>query len=81
MLHGEIDDWTPFQRCQQAVAAIVSPLITQHGYPGPYHDFDVPVPVHVMDNVPTSQNAGMNPAAREDAPVRVPAFIDSLPAP
>jgi dienelactone hydrolase len=87
MLHGEIDDWTPFKRCQEAMAAVGSPLITQHGYPGAYHDFDTLTPVHEMDNIPSSQNwdktihAGMNPAAREDALARVPAFIDSLPAP
>lgn len=86
MLHGEIDDWTPFKPCQQAVAEIGSPLITQQAYPGAYHDFDAPVPVRVMTNIPSSQNpdktihAGMNPAAREDALARVPAFIDSLPA-
>jgi dienelactone hydrolase len=85
MLHGEIDDWTPFKPCQEAVAAIASPLITQHGYPGAYHDFDAPRPVRVMSGIPSSQNtdktvhAGMNPAARDDALVRVPAFIDSLP--
>lgn len=87
MLHGEIDDWTPFKPCQDAMVAIGSPLITQHSYAGAYHDFDVPTPVRVMANIPSSQNwtktihAGLDPAAREDALVRVPAFINSLPAP
>jgi dienelactone hydrolase len=84
MLHGEADDWTPIAPCRAAMAQIASPLITQQAYPGAYHDFDAPVPVRLMHNIPGSQNAdhtihhGENPTARADALARVPAFIDGL---
>lgn len=87
MLHGEIDDWTPFRPCHDAVVALATPMVQQHSYPGAYHDFDAPTPVKVMFNIPSSQNAdktihaGMNPEARADALVRVPAFIAGLPFP
>jgi dienelactone hydrolase len=84
MLHGEADDWTPFAPCREAVARIGSPLITLHAYPGAYHDFDAPVPLKVVHNIPHSQNPdhsihqGENPAARADALMRVPAWIAAL---
>jgi dienelactone hydrolase len=86
MLHGEMDDWTPFAPCHDAVTHVASPLVVQQAYPGAYHDFDAPSPLRVMSNIPSSQNAdktvhaGEDPAARDDALVRVPAYIASLPA-
>lgn len=85
ILQGEADDWTPYAPCRDAVARLASPLITQIAYPGAYHDFDAPVPIREMKNIPSSQNAdhtihaGENPPARADALARVPAFIASLP--
>jgi dienelactone hydrolase len=87
ILQGEIDDWTPFAPCRDAVAHLATPMVQQHGYPNAYHDFDAPVPVKVTFNIPSSQNAdksvhaGMNPEARADALARVPAFIATLPFP
>lgn len=84
ILQGEADDWTPYAPCRDAVARIASPLITHHPYPGAYHDFDAPVPLKPMYNIPSSQNAdhsihaGENPEARADALQRVPAFINAL---
>lgn len=84
ILQGEADDWTPAAPCRDAVARLGSPLITWHGYPGAYHDFDAPVPVKVMRNIPSSQNfdhtihQGENPDARADALARVSAFIGGL---
>jgi len=86
ILQGENDDWTPFAPCHQAVAQVDSPLVTQQGYPGAYHDFDAPAPLRILHNIAFSHNAdktvhaGESPAARADALSRVPAFIASLPA-
>jgi len=85
VLHGLSDDWDPAPPCQ-AVAARFQPQQLQFvGYPGAYHDFDVLGGITVMRNVPTSLNpdhtvhVGTDPAAREDALKRAPAFIAALP--
>lgn len=81
ILHGAADDWTPIAPCE-ALAAGHKDMITLHAYPGAYHDFDAPTPVHVLHRIPTSQNAdhsvhlGNNAAARADAFRRVPGFLE-----
>jgi dienelactone hydrolase len=82
ILHGAADDWTPVAPCE-VLAARHPAEVELHAYPGAYHDFDAPGPVHVLHNIPTSQNAdhsvhlGNNAAARADAITRVPAFLES----
>ena len=84
MLSGERDDWDAVGPCRE-LAAHAGPAVELVSYPGAYHDFDVDEPVHVLKNVPSSQNAdgsvhvGGDPAARADALQRVPAFIARLP--
>lgn len=81
ILHGAADDWTPIAPCR-VLAAHFPHEVTLHAYAGAYHDFDAPAPVHVLRNIPTSQNAdhsvhlGNNAAARSDAVTRVPAFLE-----
>ncbi|CAH2599264.1 Dienelactone hydrolase family protein [Rhodovastum atsumiense] len=84
LLIGEADDWTPAAPCRD-LAGRVGPRITLVTYPGAWHDFDAAAPLHRMRDIPRSQNpdhgvhAGQDPAAREDAFQRVPAFLDALP--
>lgn len=76
ILHGAADDWTPAAPCL-ALAARHPGMVMTHTYPGAYHDFDSPVKLHVLQDIPTSQNAdhsvhlGGDPAARADAFRRV----------
>lgn len=84
ILIGADDVWTPAGPCQQFVqgaqqrgspAAIVV-------YPGAYHDFDAPdEAVHTLPRFVTRQGVvpivGTDPAARDDARARIPAFLDS----
>jgi len=84
LLHGEADDWTPIAPCRD-LAARVGTAVTLRAYPGAYHDFDIEAPVRALRNIPSSQrddgtvHVGGDPAAREDALVRVPAFLAALP--
>jgi dienelactone hydrolase len=84
ILQGESDDWTPIAPCRALAAT--APDVTLTAYPGAYHDFDAPVPLRVMRNIPSSQNpdhtvhAGGNDAARADALARVLARL-AAPAP
>jgi dienelactone hydrolase len=81
ILHGAADDWTPVAPCL-ALAAKHPGMVMIHTYPGAYHDFDSPVVLHMMRNIPASQNPdhvvhlGNNPAARADAFQRVVVFLE-----
>jgi dienelactone hydrolase len=85
LLIGEADDWTPPGPC--AALAAAHPRITHHAYPGAHHGFDAPnSPVRVLEGVAFSAtgtgrvHVGTNPAAREDALSRVPAFLAAVMA-
>jgi len=85
ILVGGADDWTPAAICQQMVAGA-------HGrsaraeiivYPGAYHEFDranAPIRLRtgLVNTVDPSGKAhgGTNPAARNDALKRVPAWLE-----
>jgi dienelactone hydrolase len=85
ILIGGADDWTPATACQQMVAGA-------HGrsaraeivvYPGAYHEFDranAPIRLRtgLVNTVDPSGRAhgGTNPAARNDALKRVPAWLE-----
>ncbi|MCX7383441.1 MAG: hypothetical protein NT133_18955 [Alphaproteobacteria bacterium] len=79
ILHGEADDWTPIAPCRELASRV--PGVSLAGFPGAFHDFDAPVPVRVLQNIPTSQNAdrsvhvGGDDAARADAVRRVLALV------
>ena len=80
---GEADDWTPAAPCH-ALADRLPGKLTLVTYPGAYHDFDAPntkVRARAGLATPVGGNAhtGTDPAAREDALRRVPAFIAALP--
>jgi len=79
---GAADDWTHAPPC---VAMIQSAI--DHGtparikvYDGAYHDFDWPgMEVHTSSpHVGKTVHTGINPEARADALVRVPAFLDEF---
>jgi dienelactone hydrolase len=82
VLVGDADDWTPAEPClrlAEKTGAAMRLLL----YPGALHDFDAPdMAIHVRRNVPSTQSGtatlGTDPAARADAIVRVPAFVDEI---
>ena len=85
LLIGETDDWTPAAPCKALVAAVAArgePLFIIT-YPDTFHDFDSPslTAKRVRKDVPDGVNPGMgvttapNPQAREDAKLRVRAFL------
>jgi dienelactone hydrolase len=81
ILVGAADDWTPAPPCRD-LAARFPRLITLIVYPGAYHDFDAPgEPVRELSGLATPPSGtgqahhGTNPAARQDALRRVPAFL------
>ncbi len=83
ILMGEADDWTPAAPCH-VLAERLPGKLTLVTYPGAYHDFDAPdtkVRTRAGLATPVGGNAhtGTDPAAREDALRRVPAFIAALP--
>ena len=83
LLMGEADDWTPAAPCH-VLAEAVGPKLTLVTYPGAYHEFDAPNrPVRARSGLATpvggNAHVGTDPAAREDALRRVPAFIAALP--
>ena len=81
---GDADDWTPAAPCKALAEAAWArgEAIDLKLYPGAYHDFDHPGrPVterrdlaFTADGSGTAR-AGTNPAARQDALTRVPAFL------
>lgn len=85
ILIGESDDWTPAQPCLD-LAARFPRRITLVTYPGAWHEFDVADwPVRVRHGLAYTAagsgdaHVGGDPAARQDALARVPAFLDALP--
>lgn len=85
ILIGALDVWTPAAPCERFVRAARArgSLIDLVVYPGAYHDFDVPSErVHGLPDDVTRQGiapiVGTDPAARADALVRVPRFLDSF---
>lgn len=81
-LIGAEDVWTPLAPCQSflgAVAARGAPVSVQ-AYPGAYHDFDWPDLKRADRPEFTTSGGvvpitGVDPAARDDALRRVPAFL------
>jgi dienelactone hydrolase len=85
LLIGAADDWTPPGPCEDLAAK--HPAITVHVYAGAHHGFDAPnSPVRVREGLAFTgsgtgrAHAGTNPAAREDALARVPAFLAAVMA-
>ena len=82
---GETDDWTPAAPCIELATTVAARGEPMHivTYPDAYHDFDNPALTakRVRKDVPNGVNPGMgvttapNPAAREDAKLRVRAFL------
>lgn len=85
VLMGQADDWTPAKPCEAMVsrAKTLGGDATFVGYPGAYHDFDVPDrPVTVLKGLAFTgagtggdAHTGTDPAARADALKRVPQFL------
>jgi dienelactone hydrolase len=82
-LLGAEDVWTPAAPCKELLdgAAARGAKIEMQIYPGAYHDFDWPnMPRHESPNFRTAAGVvpiqGTDPAARQDALSRVPAFLD-----
>jgi dienelactone hydrolase len=83
VLVGAEDLWTPVAPCKQLLddAAGRGSNIEMRIYPGAYHDFDWPdMAVHEAPRYRTAAGVvpiqGTDPAARQDAFARVPAFLD-----
>ncbi|MBX9699121.1 MAG: dienelactone hydrolase family protein, partial [Acetobacteraceae bacterium] len=82
LLLGALDDWTP-ARWFEALAAAVprgAARVEVHTYPGAHHGFDMPgVPLRELVGLAGPRNTavhiGTEPVAREDALVRIPAFL------
>ena len=85
LLIGEADDWTPAEPCKALAASVAARgepmyIVT---YPDTYHDFDSPslTTKRLRTDVPNGVNPGAgvttapNPVAREDAKLRVKAFL------
>lgn len=81
ILHGEADDWTPAEPC---VAIARTAGATFVGYPGAFHDFDHPdLPLRTRraayaQRVDGQVTIGTNPAARQDAIMRVMATLRGM---
>lgn len=85
LLIGEADDWTPAAPCKALAASVAARGEPMHivTYPDTFHDFDSPALTapRVRADVPNGVNPGAgvttapNPAAREDAKLRVKAFL------
>jgi dienelactone hydrolase len=82
ILMGESDDWTPIAPCRR-LASRDPREITLIGYPGAYHDFDAPNErLRLRHNLAATPDGtahvGTDPAARADALVRVPEFLEAV---
>jgi dienelactone hydrolase len=84
ILIGRADDWTPPQPCEQMVdgARNRSARASLTVYPGAYHEFDRPdYPVRELTGLANTADGsgkahiGTNPAAREDALLRVSKWL------
>ena len=84
ILIGAADDWTPAAPCESlaSTAKAAAEPVSIVAYPGAYHDFDHPdLPVHTVKGLAYTgsgtgiAHTGTNPAARQDALMRVPAFL------
>ena len=84
ILIGEADDWTPARFCQSLAtqAKAAGQPVSLLTYPGAYHDFDWPDrPVTIIKGLAFAAggageaHAGTDPAARQDAIQKVPAFL------
>ncbi|HEY1288017.1 MAG TPA: prolyl oligopeptidase family serine peptidase [Burkholderiales bacterium] len=74
LMIGELDDWTPADRCVSLHERLTGRKTGQPFqiavFPGSYHGFDGTDPVHKLDNVSTrlgTATVGGNPEAREKA--------------
>ena len=85
ILIGSADDWTPASACQQMVTGARGRSARAEivVYPGAYHEFDranAPIRLRtgLVNTVDPSGRAhgGTNPAARNDALKRVPAWLE-----
>lgn len=84
ILIGAADDWTPAAPCESlaATAKASGEPVSIMVYPEAYHDFDHPdLKVHTVTGLAYTgsrtgrAHTGTNPAARQDALARVPAFL------
>lgn len=84
ILIGAADDWTPPQPCEALAssAKTAGEPVSITVYPGAYHDFDHPgLLVHTQSDLAYTADgggrahSGTNPAARQDALEKVPAFL------
>jgi dienelactone hydrolase len=84
ILIGAADDWTPAAPCEDlaANAKAAGEPVSIILYPGAYHDFDHPdLKIHTTRGLAYTAtgsrvaHSGTDPAAREDALARVPAFL------
>lgn len=82
VLTGAADVWTPAAPCQRFIAGAIAhgAPIEMQIYPGAYHSFDAPnQPVRELPQFRTPAGVapitGTDPAARQDAFVRVPRFL------
>ena len=85
LLIGDADDWTPAAPCKALAATVAARGEPMHivTYADTYHDFDSPALTtkRVRKDVPNGVNPGAgvttapNPEAREDAKLRVKAFL------
>jgi dienelactone hydrolase len=82
VLIGDADVWTPMAPCKAFVdgAAVRGNTVEMQIYPGAYHAFDAPTrPRTELPGYITRAGVvpivGTEPAARQDALTRVPAFL------
>lgn len=83
VLTGAEDVWTPLAPCKSFLAGAVArgSAVDLVAYPGAYHGFDAPnSPRRELPDYKTRAGVvpiiGTDPAARADALVRVPGFLD-----
>ena len=83
VLVGELDDWTPAERCRELAerSRNLGEPVEYVSYPNSYHGFDETTPVHVRTDVTHGVNGragvhvGGNPEAREQAYTRIREFF------
>lgn len=77
ILIGELDDWTPADRCVRMMPSAGSSFkVALQVYPGAYHGFDMKSdPREVQGSHGSRHHLEYNPAAEKDAIVRVREFL------